>query len=232
MICIADFRIICQLIINQYKFCSMNKKLSIAYLVLSIAPLFFACSGSVKEKNNASASSVSGEQKYMIDTTQSVVIWKGSMLLGSSFVGNVYISKGELMIENGQLVGGTVELDMNTIEFEDKKRPDGPIKHLKSPDLFDTKKFPVSVFEITKVATGSSKTLKVTGNLTIKGITRAVNFPAKMEVKDGIVQVNGEMIIDRTDWGIRYSSGKFYDYKANGIISDDIKFHMKIVAKQ
>jgi len=210
----------------------MNKKLSIAYLVLSIAPLFFACSGSVKEKNNASASSVSRGQKYMIDTKQSVVIWKGSMLLGSNFIGDVYISKGELMIENGQLVGGTVEVDMNTIEFEDKKRPDGPINHLKSPDLFDVKKFPVSTFAITKVATVSSKTIKVTGNLTIKGITRAVNFPAKMEVKDGIVQVYGEMIIDRTDWGIRYSSGKFYDFGANQIISDDIKFHMKIVAKK
>jgi hypothetical protein len=52
-----------------------------------------------------------------------------------------------------------------------------------------------------------------------------------MEVKEGIVNANGKVIIDRTDWGIRYRSGKFYDIVADQIVSDDIEFHMKIVAK-
>src|SRR5450631_1983174 len=214
----------------------MNNKLSTTYMILIIAPLFFGCRGPVKEenKNNASASSVSLGQKYIIDMKESVVTWKGSMLLASEeeHTGYVYISKGELMIEKGQLVGGTVEIDMNTIEYKDKENKNTPVKHLKSPDYFDVEKFPISTIAITRVASVSGKTINVTGNLTIKGVTHPVTFPAKIEVKDGILKANGKLVIDRTDWGIRYRSGKFYDILADEIVSDDIEFHMKIVAKK
>ncbi len=213
----------------------MKNKLSITYLILIIAPLVFGCRGHVKEenKNNASASSVSLGQKYVIDKKESVITWKGSMLLESDeeCIGYVYISKCELMIEKGKLVDGTVEIDMNTIEYKDKTNKNTPVKHLKSPDFFDVEKFPISTITITKVASVSGKTIKITGNLTIKGVTRPVTFPAKMEVKDGIVKANGKLIIDRTDWGIRYRSGKFYDIAADEIVSDDMEFYMNIVAK-
>ena len=218
----------------------MNDKRSLAYLILVIAPLFSACRGPVKEENksNASASSISlhvGNDKYiMIDTKESVLTWEGSMVFGfeEEHIGYVYISKGELMIEKGQLVEGTVEVDMNTIEYKDKESKNTPVKHLKSPDYFDVEKFPISTFSITKVAYAVRGNIKVTGNLTIKGITKPVTFPAKIEVKDGIVKANGKLVIDRTQWGIRYRSGKFYDNLADQTVSDDFEIHMKIVAKK
>jgi hypothetical protein len=220
----------------------MNNKLSISCLILIIAPLFFGCRGPVKEKNqnNASSNSVSLEhvagEKYIIDTKESVLTWEGSMVFGfeGKSIGYVYISKGELMIEKGQLVGGTAEIDMNTIEYKDTANKNTPIKHLKSPDFFDVEKFPISTFAITKIESVNvrSKTIKVTGNLTIKGITNPVTFPAKMEVKDGIVRANGKVVIDRTQWGIRYRSGKFYDNLADQAVSDDFEIQMNIVAKK
>ncbi|MBA0883472.1 YceI family protein [Flavobacterium undicola] len=217
----------------------MNNKLSITYLILIISSLFFGCRGPVKEenKNNAFAGYLSlhfGNEKYfIIDTKESVVTWKGSMLIGpNSHTGYVYISKGELMIENGQLVGGTAEVDMNTIEDENHGRDNGLINHLKDPDFFDVKKFPISTIAITKVASINGENKKVTGNLTIKGITHPVTFPAKIEVKDGIVKMNAKLIIDRTKWDVRYNSGKFYDNLADETISDSIEFHIKIVAKK
>lgn len=217
----------------------MNNKLSTAYLILIIAPLALGCGGSAKEehKNNASASSESpehvGSETYSIDTKESVVTWEGSMLLDidEEHKGYVYLSKGELMIEKGQLVGGTAEIDMNTMEYGDKANQNTPIKHLKSPDYFDVEKFPVSTIVITKVESMRDQTI-VTGDLTIKGVTRSVTFPAKIEMKDGIVKAIGKLIIDRTDWGIRYASGKFYDTVADQVVSDNIEFHMKIVAKK
>ena len=74
--------------------------------------------------------------------------------------------------------------------------------------------------------------MQVTGNLTIKGVTNEVSFPAKIDLKDGIVKANGKLVIDRTDWGIRYRSGKFYDVVADQIVSDDVEFLMNIVAKK
>ena len=156
-------------------------------------------------------------EKYIIDTTESVLTWEGSMVFGfeEEHIGYVYTSKGELMIEKGQLVGGTLEVDMNTIEYKDKESKNTPVKHLKSPDYFDVGKFPTSTFSITKVEYVVRDNIKVTGNLTIKGITKPVTFPAKIEVTDGIVKANGKLVIDRTQWGIRYRSGKFYDNLAD-----------------
>src|SRR5688572_30773029 len=215
----------------------MNNKTSITYLILIIAPFFLGCRGPVKEanKNNASASSLSlhvGDEKYVvIDTKESVVTWKGSSVEGAH-TGYVYISKGELMIENGQLVGGTAEVDMSTIEGDDHRSDNNLIKHLKDPDFFDVKKFPISTIAITRVASINVEDKEITGNLTIKGITLPVSFPAKVEVKGGIVKANGKLVIDRTKWDVRYNSGKFYDNLADKTISDSIEFHIKIVAKK
>lgn len=175
-----------------------------------------------------------GQKKYIIDTKQSVLIWKGSYLFGAwegsvlvsdgSIKGDVDLLKGELAIENRHLVGGAVEVDMTTAaqKFEDQR------SHNKLPGFLDVKKFPVSTFSITKVETGNdgnSKVpndgsirvnegnIKVTGNLTIEGITKAVTFPAEMHFKDGMdgtVEVNGTLVIDRTEWDVDYGSEKHF----------------------
>jgi len=220
----------------------MNNKLSITFLTLIIAPMFFGCGGNVKKekKINASANSASplhvAGEKYIIDTKETVLTWEGSMVFGfqEEHIGYVYVSKGELLIEKDSLVGGRAEIDMNTIEYGDKENKNTPVKHLKSPDYFDVEKFPISTFAITKVESVNvrSNTIKVTGNLTIKGITNPITIPAEIKVKDGIVKVSGKVIIDRTQWGIRYRSGKFYDNLADNAVSDEIEIHMKIVAKK
>lgn len=209
--------------------------IKLAYLTLLLAPLVLGCGGASKEGNkNASAISAASGEKYSIDTAESVVTWEGSMVFdfGKEHIGYVHLSKGDLMIDKGKLVGGEVEIDMNTIEFKDKEDKNPPIKHLKSPDYFDVEKFPTSTFVITKVDSVIRDNIKITGDLSIKGVTNAVTFPAQIEVKDGIVNANGKIVIDRTQWGIRYKSGKFYDNLADQAVSDEISLQMKVVAKK
>ena len=173
-------------------------------------------------------------EKYVIDKKESVVIWKGSMQLAikGKHTGYIHISKGELLIEKGRLVGGTVDVDMNTIADEKHGSDNELVRHLKSPDFFDAKTFPITTFLITKVAPADGESITVTGDLTIKGITHAVAFPAKIEVKDGVANVNGKVTIDRTRWDVRYNSGKFFANLADKTISDSIEFNIKIVAKK
>lgn len=215
----------------------MKNKLSISHLTLIITLLFFGCRGPVKEdKNNASENSVSSSVKngkqFEIDIKESIVEWKGSNSIGTNtHTGYVHISKGELIIENDQLMGGTAEIDMNTIEDENHQSNSGLINHLKDPDFFDAEKFPFSTIAITKAESITMENKQITGNLTIKGITHPVTFLAKMEIKNGIVKIDGNLVIDRTKWGVRYKSGKFYDNLADGAISDSIEFHINIVAK-
>jgi polyisoprenoid-binding protein YceI len=207
----------------------MKIKLSIPYLFLIIAPILFGCQGGVKDGSNSLLSALSSGKKYDIDIMQSSITWKGSMLVGAnSHTGYVYLSGGTLIVDDGDIVGGTATINMNTIEDEIHERNNGLIDHLRSADFFDVEKFPVSTFAFTK---GSSAN-KVTGNLTIKGITHAVDFPVKTEEKDGIIKINGNLTIDRTKWGVVYKSGKFYDLLADQTMSDNIEFQIKIVTKK
>lgn len=212
----------------------MNNKLLVNYLILTVTSLLLGCGGSEKDENKSDAQSGStpAGQKYMINTKESVITWEGSMLIASAeeHAGYVYPSKGELILDKGQLVGGSVEIDMNTIEYKDRQHKNSPVMHLKSPDFFDVEKFPTAAFVITGVAPANDGNIKVTGNLTIKGITKAVTFPAGIEVKDGVAKASGKLVIDRTEWGIRYKSGKFYDIIADETVSDDIELLMEIVA--
>ena len=85
----------------------MNNKISLSYLILIIAFFLSAFREPVvKKSENASAPPVSSRhvanEKYIIDTKESVVAWKGSSVEGAQ-TGYVNISKGELIIENGYL---------------------------------------------------------------------------------------------------------------------------------
>jgi polyisoprenoid-binding protein YceI len=215
----------------------MNNKLSITFLAL-ISAFLLSCHGPEKQENNpAPVNALSfhpGDEKYaVVNTKESVVTWKGSMLMGAnSHTGYVYVSKGELLIEKDQVKGGIVEVDMNTIEDDNHQSDNNLIKHLKDPDFFDVKKFPFSTIAITNVASINEANKNITGDLTIKGITHPVSFPAQLEMKDGVVKANGRLVIDRTAWDVRYKSRKFYALLADQTMSDSIEFRIRIVAKK
>lgn len=201
----------------------MNTSKSLPYSLFMIALLFSAYS-----------SRPIGNEKYVIDQYESIITWKCSMVFADKggHDGYVSLSKGELMIEKGRLVGDIVEVDMNTIADEFHRNNNNLINHLKGPDFFDVEKFPISTFTITKVAPADGGAINVTGNLTIKGITHEVTFPANVDVKERTVTANGKVTIDRTQWDVRYRSGKFFASLADEAISDDIEFDMKIVARK
>ena len=83
-----------------------------------------------------------------------------------------------------------------------------------------------------KAASINDQNKTITGNLTIKGITHPVTFPAKLEVKDEIVKMDGKLVIDRTLWDVRYNSGMFFDNLKDQAISDSIEFEIKIITKR
>lgn len=215
----------------------MNKKTSLAYVILGFVIVIIGCEEPEKKeiKKDTSGSSVSlheeNEKYFEVDPKQSVVVWKGSSVKGGHD-GYAYVSKGELMIENGELTGGTVEIDMSKTEGPGHDKDNNLINNLKGPDFFDVQKFPFSTIVITKVASRNAVDKEVTGNLTIKGITHPVTFPAKLEIRDGVATGSGTLVIDRTEWNVRYRSGKFFDNLKDQAIDDSIEFNIKVVAKQ
>lgn len=163
---------------------------------------------------------------YTVDPAKSTITWIGKKVTGSHN-GTIALQSGTLNVDGKKVTGGTFTIDMNSI-----KDADGSAKlegHLKADDFFGTAKYPTSTFVITKVADNN-----VTGNLTIKGITKPVTFPATISVNtDGTVSaLAGKITVDRTKYDIRYGSKSFFDSIGDKAIDDNFEIAVKLVAKK
>ena len=105
--------------------------------------------------------------------------------------------------------------------------------HLRTGDFFDAEVFPEIVFASTKVEKADEETLLVTGDLTIKDVTRpvAVEFTLNGSAKDiyGNMRVGfeGAATINRKDWGLSYNAA----LETGGVlISDKIKLEFDVSA--
>lgn len=91
--------------------------------------------------------------------------------------------------------------------------------HLRSGDFFEVETYPTATFNLTSIAAEANEdgTRQVNANLTMRGVEKAITFPAKFDVTDEKVQVSAEFSINRQDWGIVYA-GQADDLIRDGVI--------------
>ena len=85
---------------------------------------------------------------------------------------------------------------------------------------FDVENFDESRFVITETKKSGDTHYELTGDLTIKGITQSVTFPADVYVKDGKLFGEAKMELDRTKWDIKYQSASFFSDLGDKVIDD------------
>jgi polyisoprenoid-binding protein YceI len=109
----------------------------------------------------------------------------------------------------------------------------GRDNHLRSPDFFEVEKFPELTFKSTKVEK-KGKGWIVTGDFTLKGVTKSISFPFNIpgflpagERNGGRMGVTAETMINRRDFGVNYDSKL-----PNGmqVVSDQVKVVLQIEA--
>ncbi|MBF8455627.1 YceI family protein [Kaistella sp. G5-32] len=172
---------------------------------------------------------------YELDTLNSRIEWKGFLVLksdNSSHFGTIKFESGDVTVKDGKLESGKFVADMNTLTSvdlkDDKENLNKLNGHLKSGDFFETEKFPTASYEITKVtpnAQGDYNTL-LDGNLTMKGITKPVQFNANVAVRNGEVSIATEpKDIMREDFSV-----KFQMPLKNGVIKDEVNLQISIKA--
>lgn len=167
-----------------------------------------------------------------VDAEKSTVKWNGKKVTGEHY-GNVKLNDGVLTVDGGKLTGGTFTFDMNSITSTDLTDAGYNAKfigHMKSEDFFNTAKYPTSTFKITKVTPKGGNAYDITGNMTIKGITNAVTFPATVKTTANGIEADGKATLDRTKYDIRYGSKSFFENIGDKAIYDDFTVEMKIVA--
>jgi polyisoprenoid-binding protein YceI len=83
--------------------------------------------------------------------------------------------------------------------------------HLRANDFLDAEKFPQITFTSTAIASTGGNDYEVTGDLTIKDVTRSVTFPLEFQgaVKDPFgndrIGFEGSVVINRKDWGVSWN---------------------------
>ncbi len=173
-------------------------------------------------------------ETYKVDTEKSSIEWIGRKVTGQHN-GTIKVAGGELVVNGTAVKGGFVTIDMNSIAVSDLKgEMNGKlVGHLKSDEFFGTEKNPVSKFVIKKVTPGGNDRVNVTGDLTIKGITKSLTFPASVK-KDGnvVVAVAKGVKVNRAQYDVRYGSKTFFADIADKAIDDDFELAFNLVAKK
>lgn len=75
--------------------------------------------------------------------------------------------------------------------------------HLNTADFLDTREYPTANFKTTKIAPGEKEgEVKITGDLTLHGVTKRISFPATVKVTDGAVELKSTFVLKRTEFGM------------------------------
>lgn len=135
---------------------------------------------------------------------------------------------GTLDWDGQDMSTGTVEftVQIGSVDTDNEDRD----KHLISPEFFDATQFPTMTFKSTKVILGEGNTFKLVGDLTIRGVTKAVTFDCKFYGTANFMKTNkagfsAKVEIDRQDFGVSWSKS----LDGGGlIVSDNVKISLEL----
>lgn len=176
------------------------------------------------------------ERSYRIDTGKSQVAWTGRNLNGRH-TGTLAVSSGELRIGQGQLTGRIV-IDMKSLTNLDLQQADYRdmlINHLLSEDFFEVERYPQAEAQLKSWspipgATPGRANYLIEADLTIKGVTHPVQFPALVAPDADGIKAQATLEIDRTQWNIRYGSGRLFEKLGMHLVNDLVTLDFFLLA--
>ena len=160
------------------------------------------------------ALSAYGADTYKVDPTNSSVIFGVKHNGVTNFYGAFKDISGTVTFDSADALKSSVEITVpvESVDTRNEKRD----QHLKSPDFFNAKQFPTITFKSTKVE-GSGDNYKITGDLTIHGVTKpvTVDFQRGPDGKGGQGKSVGggeaRFTIKRSDYDMKFMVGPLAD---------------------
>lgn len=170
---------------------------------------------------------------YVVDTESSTVEWYAEKVTGKHN-GTVEMKSGEFSFTDNKLTGGNFVVDMTTIDNSDLEGEwkDKLVGHLKSDDFFGVETYPNAEFKMTSAKKQGGNKYLVKGDMTIKGVTNPVEFPAEIVVAGDQVIGSATVTIDRSKYNVKYGSGSFFDNLGDKTIYDNFDLKIKLVSKK
>jgi polyisoprenoid-binding protein YceI len=162
-------------------------------------------------------------QSFTVDPAASQLSWTGYAEVGSwAPTGSIQVASGQLTLAGTQFRNATITIAMNTLQHDNSQMQE----HLRSDAFFDVARFPEATFTLRSLVGTTA-----TGQLTIKGITRAITFPVGISQTSAGVRIKGKAVVDRTQYGIRYNSTSFFTDLGDQAIKNDFMLTFDLLAK-
>lgn len=173
------------------------------------------------------AAGVAERPTYRVSTDDSTVMFTISKWMVFKEEGRFREFEGDITFDPDRPEDTVVTFEVQVASVDTKKRRRD--ETLLSADFFHAEEYPVMAFTSTTVAADGERRLQVTGDLTIRGVTKRITVPVTVlgvtEVDDPPVQLAGfetTFVVDRTDFGVlgeRWSEGKH-------ILGHDVTVHV------
>ncbi|MER5596946.1 YceI family protein [Streptomyces sp. NPDC002265] len=141
---------------------------------------------------------------WQLDPSASAVALRHRTMWGLVNVKGVFgavAGQGEVAADG--TATGTLTLDVASLDTKNAKRD----THLRSADLFDADNHPEITFVARHVERGGDgDTVEVSGQLTVRGISRPLSFPARVTAADaGALTLDAEFTVDRAEFGMGWN---------------------------
>jgi len=179
----------------------------------------------------AAAGAQAAAEQYDIDASHSGVVFGWNHFGFSNPSARFDRIEGSVLLDKADLTKSSISvtLPLEGLDTGVAKLDEG----LKSPDFLDAAKYPTITFKSTKVERIGENGLKITGELTVHGVTKPVTLDAKVN-KIGIFEIPGVIkaqaagfdattVIRRSDFGVS---------KYLPAVSDEILVRITLDAKQ
>jgi polyisoprenoid-binding protein YceI len=144
---------------------------------------------------------------WQLDIQKSKVLWSTPKNMMGGHYGYFLFQSGNLEYSAaGEPLKGSFQMDMNSIHTTDNSTDVGNKKkeaEIRLPQFFASEKHPLATMEVKKITRiGSSMNYQVAGDLTIKGITQPIAFPAIIDTKSNTSRITATIDLSHLLWEI------------------------------
>ncbi|WP_299289649.1 YceI family protein [uncultured Mucilaginibacter sp.] len=155
-------------------------------------------------------SALFAQTKWNVDPAHSSAKFTVTHLVISEVEGNFKTFKGTMVNTKPDFTDANVDfsIDVASINTDNEMRD----KHLKSDDFFNTEKYPNMIFKSTSMKKLAGNKYTLTGNLTIRDVTKPVKFDvtyggtAKDAYGNTKVGFKANTVINRFDYGLKWNA--------------------------
>lgn len=163
------------------------------------------------------AGAASAADNYKIDPAHTNILFIVDHLGFANMIGQFQSFEGSFSFDGKSVEGAAVKLTIKTASVDtDHEARD---KHLSSPDFFNVQEFPEMTFTSTKIESTGEKTAKMTGDLTLLGVTKPVTLDVTFNKADKfpmdpnvfIAGFSAKGSVNRQDFGMKYAAGAIGD---------------------